>query len=198
MEVSHKKKSHHHGDLREALVAAGIELLNEGGLSALTLRKCAGRAGVSHAAPAHHFDGLNGLLTAIAARGFHIFSRSMIDERKKSGSEPKAMLAAICQGYLQFAQDNAALYNLMFTSENLGFDDEELARRSVAAYQILAEGCAPFASRTEDGEKIEIMIWSLVHGFAGLSHKARASNGEHPASKVVFDDILSILELKAE
>ena len=62
-----QKKQHHHGNLREALITAGVGLLNEGGLSALTLRKCAARAGVSHAAPAYHFKGLNGLLTAIAA-----------------------------------------------------------------------------------------------------------------------------------
>ena len=61
------RTAHHHGDLRQALVAAGIELLDEGGLAALTLRRCAARAGVSHAAPAHHFKGLRGLLTAIVA-----------------------------------------------------------------------------------------------------------------------------------
>jgi DNA-binding transcriptional regulator YbjK len=61
MTESADKKKPHHGNLRAALVSAGIELLEEGGLEALTLRKCAARAGVSHAAPAHHFEGLQGL-----------------------------------------------------------------------------------------------------------------------------------------
>ena len=54
-------KKHHHGNLRPALIKAGIALLEEGGIDALSLRKCAARAGVTHAAPAHHFDGLAGL-----------------------------------------------------------------------------------------------------------------------------------------
>ena len=60
--------------LRVALVDAGLALLAIEGLAGLTLRACAARAGVSHAAPAHHFAGLPGLLTAIAARGFGIFT----------------------------------------------------------------------------------------------------------------------------
>ncbi len=72
MTLNPPEKPHHHGNLREALIVAGIEILKEGGLPALTLRACAARAGVSHAAPAHHFDGLPGLVTAIAANSGQI------------------------------------------------------------------------------------------------------------------------------
>ena len=71
-------RPHHHGDLRRALIDAGLALLTEGGTSALTLRGCAARAGVSHAAPAHHFDGLDGLRVAIAEEGFDRFRRRML------------------------------------------------------------------------------------------------------------------------
>ena len=69
----------HHGNLKESLVLAGMQLLEDEGLEALTLRRCAVLAGVSHAAPAHHFDGLKGLKTAIATRGYAIFEQMMKD-----------------------------------------------------------------------------------------------------------------------
>ena len=68
-----------HGNLKEALVLAGMQILEEEGLAALTLRRCAALAGVSHAAPAHHFDGLKGLRTAIAIRGYAILEQMMTD-----------------------------------------------------------------------------------------------------------------------
>ena len=74
--------------LRDVLIEAGIALLNEGGMAALTLRRAAARAGVSHAAPAYHFDGLPGLLTAIAARAFADFSNRMQAARDLAGSDP--------------------------------------------------------------------------------------------------------------
>ena len=81
--MSKQKRPHHHGNLREALIIAGLELMEEGGPDALTLRKCAKRAGVSHAAPAHHFNGLTGLKAAIVARGHRLFS----DFIRKAGAE---------------------------------------------------------------------------------------------------------------
>lgn len=191
-----KKKPHHHGNLREALVKAGSELLDEGGQAALTLRKCAARAGVSHAAPAHYFDGLNGLLTAIAARGFEVFTRTMIEEAEAGDAAARARLLAICNGYLRFARDHEALFTLMFSSPLLNFDDPELERHSSAAYRVLREGCAPFANRSAAPAATEIMIWSLVHGFAALARKTRTKDGRHPARDVRFEDILPDLELK--
>ena len=83
-------KPHHHGNLRNALIEAGIDLLKEGGLPNLTLRKCAALAGVSHAAPAHHFDGLDGLRQAIASEGFSRFRQAMLDASDQvSGARQK-------------------------------------------------------------------------------------------------------------
>ncbi|WP_141215717.1 TetR/AcrR family transcriptional regulator, partial [Hahella sp. CCB-MM4] len=66
---------------RDALIEAGLSLLIEGGPEGLTLRRAAARAGVSHAAPAHHFNGLPGLQTAIATRAFALFTVTMISHR---------------------------------------------------------------------------------------------------------------------
>ncbi|MGQ7845268.1 TetR/AcrR family transcriptional regulator [Granulosicoccus sp. 3-233] len=192
-----QRKPHHHGDLREALIQAGIELLAEHGAAGLTLRRCAARAGVSHAAPAHHFDGLEGLLTTIAARGFSLFTELMIKERQNSGGGPRKRLLAICRGYLAFAENNRSLYNLMFSSERLSYCDSELEAASAAAYQVLADGCAPFKHGPGGAAGTEIMIWSLLHGFAGLSQKARQSDDQHPMADIRLEDIIPQLELSA-
>lgn len=190
------KKPHHHGNLREALIQAGTELLDEGGQAALTLRKCASRAGVSHAAPAHYFDGLGGLLTAIAARGYEIFTNTMIAEAKAGDTDPRAQLLAICNGYLRFARDHEAMFNLMFSSTELEIGDPDLQRYSTAAYQVLREACAPFVNPSSVDTRTEIMVWSLVHGFAGISRIARNKSDGHPGRKIRFEDILPALEMK--
>ncbi len=192
-----QKTPHHHGDLYEALIDAGIEILQETGVAGLTLRGCAARAGVSHSAPAHHFEGMEGLLTAIAARGFRLFTETMIKERENSADKPRERLVAICHGYLQFSQQNGSLYNLMFSSERVNFSNANLTCASALAYQVLADGCAPFEHGSAGPAATEIMIWSLLHGYAGLSRKAQHTDQQHPMSNIRFDDILPHLELKA-
>src|SRR5260221_13857653 len=77
-------KSYHHGELREALVIAGRKLLEEKGLRGFTLRECARRAAVSHAAPAHHFASLDDLLAEIATRGFVELAAMMAAEARRA------------------------------------------------------------------------------------------------------------------
>ena len=69
------KATYHHGDLKEALLTAAEAVLRDRGLQGFTLRECARRAGVSHAAPKHHFGDVRGVLTEIAARGFAQLNR---------------------------------------------------------------------------------------------------------------------------
>jgi AcrR family transcriptional regulator len=95
-------KPHHHGNLREALINAGLLLLKEDGLDGLTLRRAAARAGVSHAAPAHHFSGKQGLVAAIAARGFLPLTEPTEAERfrlntTRSAARHLLRLPAICR-----------------------------------------------------------------------------------------------------
>ena len=82
--MTDKAKSHHHGDLHNALVRAGLELLKEGGTKALTIRGCAARAGVSHAAPKHHFNSLDDLRHAVAIACFEVFNRHMLSAAAKA------------------------------------------------------------------------------------------------------------------
>jgi len=185
-----REKPHHHGDLKEALITAGIELLVDGGLPALTLRKCAARVGVSHAAPAHHFDGLKGLLTAIVTRGFTIFAETM-KNASHGETEPTAHLLGVCHGYLEFSRENEALSALMFMTERLDTHLESFQRNSSASYQVLATACAPFRASPKEQLTLETLIWSLVQGYAELSR-----NGQVAASNREFDDMFALLVLK--
>ena len=195
------KKPHHHGDLRNALISAGLELLEEGGVEALTLRKCAERAGVSHAAPAHHFNGLLSLKSAIVAWGFQTFADTMRSYRNKADPDPRAQLLGICHGYLAFSQKHRAIFELMFSplkKGDLSLDEvtaRELKQNSTDAYTVLHETCAPF-SHGKGGElATETMIWSLVHGYATLFTEWGAHSG--PSGEVAhFDDLLPQLNLR--
>lgn len=191
MATTRSKKPHHHGNLKMALVDAGIELLSEGGLSALTLRKCAARAGVSHAAPAHHFNGLKGLLTAIVTEGFKTFTQTMIAHRDDTASAPHARLVAVGNGYLAFAKNNEAMATLMFMKNEIFTDDPEFRTASSAAYQVLADACAPFKSSAAGEKGTEVLIWSLVQGYASLTR-----SGQIDAEVTPFADILPLLDLQ--
>ena len=136
-------RPHHHGNLRQALIDAGFSLLSEGGRAALTLRQAAARAGVSHAAPAHHFDGLPGLLTAIAAQAFARFTALMIAARDQAGPEPFDRLNGICAGYIAFANAHAGMFDLMFNAGDIQRADPDLQIQSFAAYSVLRDACLP-------------------------------------------------------
>lgn len=191
MITSESPKLRRHGNLKQALVDAGIELLSEGGHAALTLRRCAARAGVSHAAPAHHFSGLKGLLTAIVTQGFMSFTLSMIEQRDDAADDPHARLVAVGNGYLAFATDNEALAALMFMTSRVFTDDPDFQAASAAAYRVLADVCAPFSSGAADAKGTEVLVWSLVEGYAGLARAGMIDTVETP-----YADILRRLDLK--
>ncbi len=190
-----KKKPHHHGDLRNALIRAGVEILDEKGLEGLTLRACAARAGVSHAAPAHHFDGLSGLLTAVASEGFDTFSDYMLRAREAAPKDPRERLIAICRGYMQFARDHPAMFNLMFSADFNPKYRPETQNSGDTAYGILSETCAPFAPVSEAQDSTEVMIWSLIHGLTELTQFGRLKRPGDIAPPDIAD-ILPPLKLR--
>jgi AcrR family transcriptional regulator len=191
-----RKSSRHHGNLRVALVDAGLELLARDGIPGLTLRACAARTGVSHAAPAHHFDGLPGLLTAIAARGHSIFTETMVQDRNAAGREPRAALIGICRGYLRFARENPALFTLMFNHSFNKTSDPDFTANSGDSYAVLAKACAPFQPVSDVSDSTEAMIWSLVHGLACLLLGNGLASSTSHQTRPDITDILPVLALK--
>lgn len=169
-----QRKTYHHGDLRNALLAAALDLLEEDGLEALSLRRVAARVGVSHAAPAHHFPTLRVLLNALAAIGFERFAAAMRDARAGAAPDPVAQMRAAERGYLDFAVAQPALFRLMFTEALIDWTDRALTEAADASYRQLAEICAPAAAHLgiEDPEgraALERLVWSQAHGRAHLT-----------------------------
>src|SRR6476620_9476467 len=111
-----EKPGYHHGDLRNALLAAALDLLEQDGFDKLSLRQVAARVGVSHAAPAHHFPTMRALLTALATIGFTRFEAAMRATRSVASPDPMSQLRAAERGYHAYAEANPALFRLMFTT----------------------------------------------------------------------------------
>ncbi|MCI5074922.1 WHG domain-containing protein [Oricola sp.] len=165
-------KRYHHGNLKEALVEAGLEILGESGLAGLSLRTCAARVGVSHTAPKNHFGTMSGLLTAIAARGYAQLADRMRRDLADDATRRQIRNAAF-RGYVDFARAQPALFELMFSGGRTNRDDPALKEGVMACFEILRA-----ASQDLDWDKADlpdaelraqIMTWSLVHGFAQLA-----------------------------
>ena len=173
-ERSTAKRRYHHGDLRAALLEAAEVVLAEKGLEGFTLRECARRAGVSHAAPKHHFRDVGQLLTVLATLAFQRLNQAMSSRKSASeGRDPRTILQAIGEGYVAFAADNPHLFNLMFNCALLDNQDPELKAESEAAFMELARSVAAVrdvddAMADETSRLDVVLMWSVVHGFSQL------------------------------
>jgi len=168
-------RPYHHGDLRAALLAAAEAELEARGIEAFSLRSVAKRAGVSHAAPAHHFGDVNGLLTALAAEGFRRFVANQAAWEDRAGDDPAARLVESGLGYIAFAQANPALFRLMFASDRPDFAEEALCEAADAAFGQLAAACEAVAAR-RGGAALPADVeatWAIVHGLADLLASGR-------------------------
>lgn len=156
------RDTYHHGNLKQALIDAGLAILETQGLARLSLRACADRAGVSHTAPKNHFGNVTGLLTAIAAQGF-VRLHDMI---QSDGPQPDRRTRAMT-AYVDFARDNPALFELMFSPGKVDLKDPAIAVPLSDCANVLREVSA---GRSEPGQfdAEDIRLWSLVHGFATL------------------------------
>lgn len=179
MPVRKRPKAYHHGDLREALVAAGTKLLAEKGLDGFTLRQCARRAGVSHAAPAHHFATSSDLLAEIAARGFERFVAALGKAAEDAAGLPLAKLEAMGGAYVTFALANPAVYSLMFRQGAGTLMSPHLKTAATTAWQQLCDAVAA-AIGPERGDEViakASAVWALVHGTATLMLDRRLPPG---------------------
>ncbi|MGB8313519.1 MAG: WHG domain-containing protein [Aestuariivirga sp.] len=163
-------RNYHHGDLRGALVRAGRDILEAGGMAALTLRACARKAGVSHAAPQHHFATVADLLGEIAASGFEDFVRTL-DEQAGPETKPAARLTAMGRAYVGFAAARPAIYQLMFGAK-VPQRPARLQDAMTAAW-IQLEAAVKAVAGPDDVDAKATQVWSLVHGFSMLTIAGR-------------------------
>jgi AcrR family transcriptional regulator len=172
--IDHQKpKPYHHGDLRNALIQAGLELLAEGGAQELDLRKVARRAGVSHAAPYRHFADKQALIAAINEEGFHLLAERIRSTLREVSDEPVEQLLGVALAYVRFAKENPWLMREMFsgiTIERETFESLRTASKSV--YRLYAEVIRSGQERGKivDGDPTALagVLWSVLHGLAML------------------------------
>lgn len=166
------RRRYHHGDLRRALLAGGEAELAENGVEGFTLRGCARRAGVSHAAPAHHFRDVRALLTALAVEGHRRFTAAMRARQRAAAKTPRAQFVAAGLGYLDFALENPGLFLLMFASDAPDPDDEDRKAAGDESYAVLLDAIRDLRGR-DPRDNPELMAdvaaaWSVVHGLSNL------------------------------
>ena len=168
---------YHHGDLHDALLAAAERVLEREGLSGLTLRAVAREAGVSHAAPTHHFGDLTGLLSELAAIGFRRFNEAMV-AADNSETHPLMKGLANAKAYVAYAQASPGMFSLMFRNERIDMTRPSLHEAATASFEGLARAIGAGRNEKLTGEALEALsldqaaaiarAWSLVHGFASL------------------------------
>jgi AcrR family transcriptional regulator len=165
-----KRPSYHHGDLRNALLAAARALANEVGAEQLTLREVARRAGVSTAAPYHHFSDKNALIQALAIEAFASLRLTLADALSQDGDLSQKLQAIGC-GYLQFAFLHQAEFQFMFSRKLCAPDGEidPLQDAGLAAQQDLVAFVARAQQagqvRSGPAETLTLALWSSMHGL---------------------------------
>lgn len=171
---------YHHGDLRRALVTAALEILEGEAVAALTLSAVAARAGVSANAPYRHYPNKASLLAAVATRGFEHLHEVVL--AADTGAKRDKAVSAQGIAYVRFAIDHPALFRLMFGP--VGVSTPELEAAGRAAYEVLLDRVATFASNDKVAAVRALGYWSLMHGFATLSIDGRVTDKGDPESVI--------------
>lgn len=189
---------YHHGALREACIAAGLRLLEEGGTDAVTIRGVARLTGVSHTAPLHHFPHRDALLDAIAQRGFDRLLAALADAVPDLAAPPVVRLRAYGLAYIDAAVASPQLFDLMFGRPRDAIGEN--------AGRLLVELCAAAVERGDlvavDPDRLAHLLWSAVHGLASLYVSGYLGAGyvtgeaadAHVAAEHLVDDLFGALE----
>ena len=191
-----KGRSYHHGSLRQALIDAAEAVIAERGLDSFSLRETARRAGVSAAAPAHHFKDVRGLLTAIAAQAFADLADALEAATFAAGPNREARIKAQGMAYVAFALDRPARFDVMWRKALLDYDDPRLKEAGDRAFDLLDRvvrpGGEPSCGSTDPALAPSIAAWSLVHGFARLAIDG-AFGAEADSAELAADALLPLI-----
>jgi AcrR family transcriptional regulator len=166
-------KTYHHGNLKEALITAGLDILSKKGMESLSLRNVAKQIGVSHTAPYNHFHDKQDLLAAISSAGHKQFHLVLLETFEKFKNNPTELMTEIAWAYLQFALQNPDKFKLMFSSaleeEQKHPEFEEITQKTINLIEEIIRFCQS-SGTLEEGNvyNIAINLWSSVHGFTML------------------------------
>ncbi|MDX2202979.1 MAG: TetR/AcrR family transcriptional regulator [Hyphomicrobiaceae bacterium] len=167
------RRGYHHGNLREALITAALDLIGQKGPAGFTFAEAARHAGVSAAAPYRHFRDRDALMADVARRGFELFASRLETAWGKGQPAPLAALQRVGNAYLAFAREEPAYYAAMFEAGISPAQSRELQEAGERAFAVLRLACEAItallpAERRPPAMMVALHIWSLSHGIASL------------------------------
>lgn len=159
------RKPYHHRRLREAVIEAALAEIEAVGPARLSMREIARGAGVSHAAPAHHFGDKRGIFTAIATQGFDLLR----GHTEAVLGQPNALLNGGL-AYIGFALSNRAHFEVMFRTDLYDTEDPDLQAARIRSFDVLYQAVEQALGTSNPNKAMgtSIAAWSAVHGFAAL------------------------------
>jgi AcrR family transcriptional regulator len=167
----HKSRGYHHGNLRETLIRAALELIEKKGPAGFTFADAARWAGVSSAAPYRHFRDRDALMADVARRGFEEFTAALSKAWNDGKPDPVVAFENVGKAYLRFAKKEPAYYSAMFESGLPVESDEELRQASDRAFAVLrhaAESVSAILPGRPPAGMVGLHAWALAHGVASL------------------------------
>ena len=185
--IKDEPRGYHHGNLREALIRAALELIAQKGAAGFTFAEAARFAGVSPAAPYRHFRDRDELMANVALRGFEQFAAALAVAWNDGRPDPFAALDRLGKAYLEFARAQPAYYSAMFEAGvPLGVDSalRGAGERAFAVLRGAAERlCAtmPSAGRPP-ALMVALHIWAMAHGTASLFGRGDGAQRTLPMS----------------
>jgi AcrR family transcriptional regulator len=173
MKDRHGRRSYHHGNLREALAEAALDLIAEKGPAGLTFADAARAVGVSPAAPYRHFADREALLADVARRGFEKFADALAAAWDDGRPDPRAAFERLGRAYLAFARAEPAYYTAMFEAQVRPDAHRELARAADQAFAVLRQACEALIAVLPQGRRppalmMSLHVWAMSHGIASL------------------------------
>lgn len=193
-------RPYHHGNLPAAMLDAVAAIVREEGVGAVSLREAARRAGVSHAAPAHHFRDKRGLLTRFAMRGYELLTAQMDETVATSDDQDgRGLLRKLGLTYVRFALEHREYFEVMYRHELLDTADPafQTARDGSGVSLMAGTARAQAAGWAPAADPIiaALAAWSLVHGFASLWLSDTLADRLADADPVALTDALASVML---
>lgn len=195
------RRGYHHGNLREALIAAALALISEKGAAGFSFADVARAAGVSPAAPYRHFRDRDALMAAVAAVGFDAFEQALSSAWNGGKPDPVSALDAVGQAYLAFARNEPAFYAAMFEAGIPASTAPELKLAGDRAFAVLLDAVTAVVATFPPAERPPVMmmslhIWATTHGIASLFGRGDAGRRAIPMSPAELLEAATLIYLR--
>lgn len=175
------QKNYHHGNLKNALIQAGVAILSEEGIEGLSLRKVAQRAGVSHNAPYAHFPDKQSLIAAISTEGFQQLYDALDAAITATAKRPRKQLQQAALAYVRFALDHPDSFKIMFSGVLEKEKDYpafvEISQKTFQRVVDVVRACQKAGLlKSKSAELTAVAVWGQVHGIVSLALEGQISH----------------------